>query len=177
MVTKLQAVNASLLAIGQQLVATLEDALDIDATQALILLDEINEEIQSEGWAFNTDDNLTLTPNSLTGYITIPSNYINVRSVGTPTVQVRNGKLYNQSTQTDVFTSDVTAEVIRLVPFEETPAPFALYIKSLLVRRFQERFLGDSTMTQTLALEEQQALLRLRNWDNSVGQYNLLEGL
>jgi hypothetical protein len=134
MVTKLQAVNASLLAIGQQLVATLDDALDIDATQALILLDEINEEIQSEGWAFNTDENVVLTPNSQTGKIAIPTNYINVRSIGTPTVQVRNGKLYNQSTQTDVFTSNVTAEVVRLVPYEEAPAPFALYVKSLLVR-------------------------------------------
>jgi hypothetical protein len=61
--TKLDAVNTILLSIGEAPVNTLGSGLQ-EAEIAEVVLDNINREVQSIGWTFNTDLRLTLSPNT-----------------------------------------------------------------------------------------------------------------
>jgi hypothetical protein len=52
--TKLDAVNTILIGIGEAPVNTLGSGLQ-EAEIAEVVLDNINREVQSKGWTFNTD--------------------------------------------------------------------------------------------------------------------------
>lgn len=78
-ITALQAVNLILEAIGQARVPSLTGPND-DASTAVARLGESSVETQAEGWAYNTDDDITLDPGS-DGTIVLPANTLRVRQV------------------------------------------------------------------------------------------------
>ena len=73
--TELSAVNSILGSIGQSPLTTL-NFNNPETAFVYNLLVEANKDIQNEGWHFNTEENLTVTPDSTTKYIAIPSNYL-----------------------------------------------------------------------------------------------------
>lgn len=59
--TQLEAVNIMLAAIGEAPINTLSGTVPVDVKLAEATLTEINKEVQSEGWSFNTEINVELT--------------------------------------------------------------------------------------------------------------------
>ena len=59
--TELEAINIMLAAIGESPVNSLIGTLPVDVKLAQSTLTEFNKEIQSEGWSFNTEIDVTLT--------------------------------------------------------------------------------------------------------------------
>ena len=76
--TELEAINIMLAAIGEAPVNTLTGSLPVDVKIAQSTLVEINKSVQAEGWSFNTEIDVTLTPNA-SKEIVLPVNvFINI---------------------------------------------------------------------------------------------------
>ena len=85
--TKLESINIMLSAIGESPINTLSETtgltidntvLPVDAQMALDILQEQNRAIQSEGWSFNTEIDVTLQRNDVTKEIILPTDALRV---------------------------------------------------------------------------------------------------
>jgi len=79
--TKIDAINSCLRGIGIAPVVT-EDDDDLDASTASNTIDEVAHSLQSRGWWFNKEGNWKLTPDSITGFISVPPSAISIVPTG-----------------------------------------------------------------------------------------------
>ena len=149
--TELDAVNEILTSIGSDGVVTLEEIeQNIDASVADKMLKAVSQEIQQEGWDFNTIHTLTLSPDVNTGRIKWDTSLLRVPS----TYRNRGGFFFNVSDYTDKFTGNlVLTNVVQELPFEELPAVFRKYVTVKASLSFATRFLGDAELEQSLNVE------------------------
>jgi hypothetical protein len=176
--TKLVAVNTMLIGIGEAPVNTLNSGLQ-EAEIAGIMLDNISREVQSKGWAFNTDIRFTLTTNT-DNEIVVPSNclYVDttlIRRDYDKDVILRNGKLYDRTQNTFTFTEAVEVDLVYLLDFETIPETARNYITLRAGRKFQENILGSPTITQLQSKDELDALLTLKDAETQSADYNVFD--
>lgn len=146
--TELQAVNEMLTAIGTTPVETLGEPGLTDASIALETLSGVNREVQARGWWFNRGYGVTV---SLSGAWTVPNNMISLRpargsfaTVGeSKRFVMRQRKLFDLNTNSNIETGSVKADVIYLWDFEELPEAARRYITVRAARIFQTKVLGD----------------------------------
>ena len=62
--TELECINIMLAAIGEAPVNSLTGTVPVDVRMAQSTLTEVNKQVQSEGWSFNTEIDVTLTRNA-----------------------------------------------------------------------------------------------------------------
>ena len=158
--------------LGEAPVSTLDSGLPTDATIAQNILDEVNREVQSRRWWFNTIIDQTLTPNA-SGKIVLPTNW---STVDHPTLNYikRGSYLYDLDKATDVFTSAVTElEVVTLLEFSEIPEPVRVYIIARASRILFERMVGEGQRASMLAANEQQAYLQVMQFDGDTTDANI----
>lgn len=158
--SKLEACNELLLAIGQAPVNTLEVAGIRDVSIAVQILDNVSREVQSEGHTFNSFVE-TLTPN-VSGHIIIPADSLSVDAAKggkyasqgwrdvIPRTDTTDGllKLYDQDERTFVFAEPIEAEVIKLLSFESLPQHARRLIVSMAKLRFQASVVGSAMLNQ-----------------------------
>ena len=70
--TELSAVNSILGAIGQSPVTTL-NFTNPEVSFIYNILTEVNKDVQNEGWHFNSEEHVKLTPDPTTKYVTLPA--------------------------------------------------------------------------------------------------------
>ena len=58
--SKLESINVMLTSIGESPVNTITSSTTTDVSIAVQILDNVSREVQSVGWHFNTDVNLSL---------------------------------------------------------------------------------------------------------------------
>ena len=129
--TELSAVNSILGSIGQAPVSS----LDFDNPEISLihnLLREINVDVQSEGWHFNSDKNVKTSPDA-DGYFNVPSNAVRYditdgQDNKDTNVVIRNGRLFDKYHRTDVFTEDKYIDSVTLFEFADIPSVFRRYI-------------------------------------------------
>jgi hypothetical protein len=176
--SKLDAINSMLIGIGEAPVNTLNSGLQ-EAEVAEIVLNSISREVQSLGWAFNTDIRYTLSPNS-SNNIELPSNALRVdtiklkRDYDTDVIE-RDGKLYDRTKNSFTFTASVEVDIIFLFDFGELPEIARQYITLRAGRKFQENIIGSGEMTQLQFKDEQQALFALRAADAENADFNIFD--
>lgn len=167
--TMLEAVNHLLTAIGTTPVNTLEVPGLTDASIAKDTIEATAREVQTRGWWFNTMRNFTLSPSG--GEIVVPPNFTSVRPALPTSTQagetrqfvVVSGKLYDTMTNSHTFTSQVRAEVIRLVDFDQLPESVRWFITVRAARIFQTKVMGDEQLgvfTSTHEIEAFEAIER-----------------
>jgi hypothetical protein len=176
--TKLDAVNTILIGIGEAPVNTLGSGLQ-EAEIAEVVLDNINREVQSKGWTFNTDLRISLVKNS-EGFINLPTDCLKVdttsllRDYDTDVVE-RNRRLYDRVRNSYIFTEDLVVDMVVLLPFEGLPEVARRYITLRAGRKYQENVIGSQTLSQLQADEEGLALIALQEAEASVGDYNIFD--
>ena len=167
-----------LIGVGEAPVNTLDSGLQ-EAEIAAITLDTISREVQSAGWAFNTDIRYTLSTNSL-NHIPVPSNCLQIdttalrRDYNTDIV-LRNQKLYDRTKNTFEFTAEVVVDMIQLFEFNELPEVARRYITLRAGRKFQENILGSTEMTQLQFKDEQAAFFALQEAESLVADFNIFD--
>jgi hypothetical protein len=176
--TKLDAVNTILLSIGEAPVNTLGSGLQ-EAEIAEVVLDNINREVQSIGWTFNTDLRLTLSPNT-DGYIALPSNCMKVDTTSvlrdyTTDIVERNRKLYDRVTNSFIFTKDIVVDMVILLSFDGLPEVARRYITLRAGRKYQENVIGSPALSQLQADEEGFALIALKESEAETGDYSIFD--
>lgn len=176
--TKLVAVNTMLIGIGEAPVNTLNSGLQ-EAEIAGIMLDNISREVQSKGWAFNTDLRYSLATNT-DNEIVVPFNclYVDttlIRRDYDKDVILRDGKLYDRTQNTFTFTEAVEVDLVYLLDFETLPETARNYITLRAGRKFQENILGSPTITQLQSRDELDALLTLKDAETQSADYNVFD--
>jgi hypothetical protein len=175
--TKLDAVNQMLEAVWESPVSTLEVSGIASVALAKRVLDESLRSIQSRGWHFNTDLDLTLTPD-VNGELALPANTLRVDSYGDDKdrdVAHRGTRLYDRDDHTYVFTKPIQVEIVYLLEFEECPQCVRTYVALMAERVFKDKFTAAAAPSPITA-EEMEALRNVEDQEAQQGDYNMLTG-
>lgn len=171
---ELSAINDMLGAIGESPVSSLGGDVHADVANCQRILAQVNREVQAKGWTFNIEEGATLTPDSFSGLIEYLPDYL--RMTGSSNYVNRGGYVYDRSAKTDVFTQDVTVDLIRLKRFDEMPECFRSYIVVKASRRFNIRFFGAGEIEASLRIQEEEAWSDIQEYELDFGQFNMMDG-
>jgi len=191
--TKLEAVNTVLSAIGElpTTATVLTNGTSADVSMAEQILDEVNREVQAEGWHFNTDYKVSFALDGSNHIVITADNVVRV-TVGGKDITIRyesvstERRLYDKTENTYVFTAaiDKAAVVVYLFEFFGIPEAAKRYITIRAARLFQDRMVGSPAHHQFTQRDEFKALLDLKEYEgstaspsifDSVGTYNIIK--
>ena len=107
--TQLEACNVMLGYIGEAPVNSISNTseLPVSAANAVTILEETSREVQSEGWHFNTETEISLIGSAGDGKITLDEDVLQVDHDGTEDVDLvqRGRSLFDRKNNTYIFTS------------------------------------------------------------------------
>ena len=177
--TELEAINIMLAAIGEAPINSLTDTLPVDARTAQNTLTEVNKEVQSEGWSFNTEINVTLTRDG-SNQINLPINVLRVDANihQHPTIDpIQRGlKLYDRQNNKYEFDEDLICTVVYYRDFDEITEQARRYINIKAARIFVDRLIGDQGLRTYTQEDETRARAILTESDYANADHNLLRG-
>lgn len=166
--TRLEAVNMMLRAIGQTGVQSLEASLgNRDSENAQQELRVTLKTILAEGWHFNTEKGFPIDPNEA-GEITIPNNALKVDTAGRSKQLdlVRRGtRLYDRVEHTYAIGKTVYVDMVIALEFEELTPTARYYVAVKATRRFASQEQGSVGSLKLTERDEQDARLRMEQED------------
>lgn len=174
--TELEAVNIMLAVIGESPINSLNSPAVVDAVTAQAVLSEISRAVQTTGWHFNIEEELTLTPTLFGGELQLPGNCLRVSpSAEYQDVDVaqRGSRLYDRRNHTYVFAKSMKVDMVILLPFNELPESARYYITIRAARTFQARTVGSEALYQFTAQDEAMALSALKKAEGITGNHNM----
>ena len=163
------------MACGQAPVTTLDET-NPDVAIAYQTLLEVSREVQSEGWTFNKEDHVAVTPND-DNEIPILSNYLQIdltqADAGDKKAVVRNGKLYDKYNHTDKWTDGaVDCDILWLFDWVDLPRPIQDYITARASTVTSSRIVGDQTQYQILQQKEAYMRAMALEYETNQGDYS-----
>jgi len=187
---EVDAVNVCLAGIGLEPVTESEIDSDLDAGTALTKVRLVTERILSKGLWFNKEYHWNLTPDTVTGYINVPSGAISVIPSGESyyrDLSLRQNKMYDMVNHTydlrDLVNSDGAIEfmIIMRLTFEDIPFTARNYITYIARREWAQdsevderrwRFQKSDEMDANISMLREDARGKKRNsiTDNGVIQ-------
>ena len=177
--TELEAINIMLAAIGEAPVNSLTGLLPVDARTAQNTLTEVNKEVQSEGWSFNTEIDVTLTRDG-SNQINLPINVLrvdpNIHQHPTIDPIQRGLKLYDRQNNKYEFDEDLICTVVYYRDFDEITEQARRYINIKAARIFVDRLIGDQGLRTYTQEDETRARAILTESDYANADHNLLRG-
>ena len=176
--TELSAVNSILGSIGQSPITSLTTGnAQANPEIAFIqnLLTETNKNVQGEGWHFNKEDHVKISPDT-NGHYIIPTNYIRYDvheglSDRTKDVVRKDGKLYDNVNHTFVFTGDHYFDITYLLAFEDVPPTIQRYIIARASVRAATQLVSNADLVRLLQLEEAQTKAAALEYDCEQGDH------
>ena len=154
--TELSAVNSILGAIGQSSVTTLN--FNNPETQFIYnILEESIKDVLNEGWHFNTEEHVEVSPDANNNII-IPNSYLrydlNNGEDKSMDLVKRGGKLYDKVQHTDIFTDKIYLDVVYLYTFTDIPSVFQRYIIAKASTRAAVQLVTNPNLVQLLQTQE-----------------------
>ena len=171
---RLAAVNIMLGVIGQMPVTTLGGTQTVDIELAESVLDETSRAVQSEGWEFNRETNVTLTPTAVTKQVSLNGTILRIDTPRMNTTQ-RGSRLYNKDTNSFLFDGDVVANILRALDYDDVPPAGRHYIAIRAARVFQKRAQGAQSLDQFTAEDEFVALVALREAEAENEEFSIFD--
>jgi hypothetical protein len=178
--TLLEAVNICLEGIGEMPVSSLENEEVAEARLAERMVLEVHKENQTRGWEFNTEYEYPFHVDKTTREVVVPANVVRwtpCHGMVGRDLQLRGQRVYNRVERSYKFpegVDEIHADVVWLLPWDETPQPFNRYALIRAARMFAARTLGDTATVQFNVMDEQVALNDLLLMEAENEQYNVL---
>lgn len=179
MLTKLEAVNQVLDAIGEDPVSSLTSGLP-DAEKAERALDRVSKEVQTTGWHCNTEKSYRLSPDA-SGKIFLSSTVLAIDTVGRSAIynvvpKEHEGKraLYNVVKQTFTFTTPLYCDIVFFLDFESLTPALQMYIAAKAAREFQESEMGSAALDKFRVRKELEAWTQLQDAEAEAEDTNVL---
>ena len=174
--TELSAVNSILSALGQSSITTLN--FNNPEIQFIYnLLEETIKDVLNEGWHFNTEEHIEVSPDS-NGYLNIPSSYLryDINNAEDKTMDVvrRDGKLYDKVNHTDVFTDNVYLDVVYLYTFVDIPSVFQRYIIAKASSRAATQLITNPNLVQLLQTQEALTRASVIEYECNQGDHSMM---
>jgi hypothetical protein len=180
--TLLEAVNICLQNIGEQPVNSLEDQQVLEAAMAESTLLELHKEGQTRGWSWNTEQGYEFQKDLTSGEIRVPGNVVSFAPDAyqwAGRFQLRGQRVYDREQRTFQLEAAITkleADVVWLLPWDESPEVFNRWTTIRSARVFGARVLGADTVFRYTAMDEQMALVELQRVELEQAQPNSLTG-
>ena len=180
--TLLDAVNVLLENIGEQPVNTLENQQIVDARVAERTLLEFHKDGQVKGWSWNTEYDYEFAKDATTNKIRVPESVVRFSMdpyAYAGRFQLRGQYVYDLEKRTSVLGSDIPhlhADVIWMLPWDETPEAYNRWTTIRSARVFANRVLGSDSLYRYTAQDEQDAKATLERMEQQVEQSNILTG-
>ena len=178
--TELEAINIMLAAIGEAPVNSLTGQVPVDVRIAQSTLIEVNKRIQSEGWSFNTEIDVTLPRHQITKQIELSTDILridaNIHQHPTIDPIQRGLKLYDRLNNRYEFDEDLICTVVYFRPFTELTEPARSYINIKAARVFVDRLVSDDALRTYTEQDETRARAILMETDLANGDHNILRG-
>ena len=175
-----ESVNIMLAAIGESPINTLTGLLPVDARLAQSTLAEVNKGVQSEGWSFNTEIDVTFTKDNTTKQISIATDILridpNIHQHPSVDAIQRGLKMYDRLNNTFEFDEDLICTVVYFRPFTEIPEPARYYITIKAARIFVDRLVSDQGLRTFTEQDELRARSVLMETDLANADHNILRG-
>lgn len=175
--TKLQAINTMLSAIGEPPINTL-NSQRADSNIAEQILDEVSREVQSYGWHFNTENNVTVSPDN-NGNIIVSENVARVDTDPTRytelDITLRGDKLFDRVSNSSLFTSSLVVNRVVMLEFEEMPEQARRYVMIRAARIFGDRMVGSEKHHMFTGQDEMLALARMREYENDTADHSIFD--
>ena len=171
--TELEAVNVLLTTIGEAPVNTLTGNQVTDVTVAKQVLLEVSREVQSQGWHWNSEHNVTLAPDN-NKHILIPADTARIDAREYKVV-VREGKLFDLNKRTYLFSGTIKANIVYFQDFDVIPEVAKRYITARAARIYSDRLLNSETIHSMTLRDEQKALVDLREYEGDTADYTMMD--
>ena len=176
----LEAVNILLENIGEQPVDTLENEQILDARVAERTLLEVHKEGQTEGWSWNSELAYPFQKDQVTKEIRLPENV--VQFTPDPFIYARRfvqrgQKVYDTWIRSTVLEDDITevcADVVMLLSWDECPEVFNRWVTIKAARIFSDRILTSDAIFKYTALDEKEARAALEGNEHNSYMPNIL---
>ena len=179
--TELECINIMLAAIGESPINSLvTGTLPVDAVIAKSTLAEVNKDIQTEGWSFNTEIDVTLTRDGTSNEINLSVDVLRVDANihNHPSIDpIQRGlKLYDRLNNKYEFDEDLKCTIVYFRNFDEIPEPARRYITIKAARVFVDRLVSDDGLRSYTQQDETRARAVLMETDLSNADHNVLRG-
>ena len=179
---RLGAINTMLTSIGELPVKNEGDLAGLnDASIAAEILDNVSRAVQSRGWIFNTDLDVSMKPDN-ERKIPIPSDIIRVDTTTRirerdEDIVERGNFLYDRKRNSLYFDEGSTVKVdqIKLLKFTDLPEPARRYITIRASRIFHDRVVGSGDLHRFYQEDEMQAWQTLLEYEGDVADYNIFD--
>jgi len=177
--TKLEAINTMMSAIGEAPVNTLDASSQTqDVIMAKSILDEVSREVQSAGWHFNREYEVSLSPNT-SNEILLSENVarVDVEPVNSNTTQYiqRGQKIYNKTDKTFTIADALKCTVVYLLDWTDLPQAARQYIMIRAARKLQDRVVGSGKHHDFNQMDEYQSLVTLREAESDNADYTIFD--
>ena len=174
--TELSAVNSILGAIGQSPLTTLNFD-NPEVAMIFNLLRDANVDTQAEGSHFNTEKHVKFAIDA-NGKIAIGNDILSMdlhenQAKRTHDLVRRAGFLYDKIDHTDVFTDDLTLDVVRLYNFEDLPVIFRRYITYRASRVAATKLVANPNLVKLLAQQEALARAALMEYECNQADHSM----
>ena len=177
--TELECINIMLAAIGEAPVNSLTGTVPVDVRIAQSTLIEVNKQVQSEGWSFNTEIDVTLTRNA-SNNIVLGTDVLRVdaQTHDHPSINpIQRGlKLYDRKNNRFIFDVDLKCTVVYFRSFDELPEQARSYMTIKAARIFVDRLVSDQSLRTYTQEDEIRARSVLMETDLSNADHNILIG-
>lgn len=175
--SRLDALNVMLTNIGQLPVNNLENT-NPQFALAQIVLDQVTNDVLTEGWTFNRELDYPVYPGS-DGKVEIPPNVVRW-DIAWPTeldVVVRNGYLYDKVGHTSDFSdyTELRMDITWLFDFEDIPNAIRNYITIRAANLFAMRTTGSIEIAKYGEKEEMEARATALDYETQQGDWNIFQ--
>ena len=142
------AITLMLASIGERPVNDIDTDQRLDVKKAMVALNEVNVSVQTKGWWLNREDKIELKPNG-SGELDLPANVVKIDAWKSSTSKFvqRGRRLYNNETRSFIDnTANLFVNWVVLLPFDDCPETFKLYVARRAGSIFQKRSVGSTTL-------------------------------
>ena len=176
--TELEAVNVCLANIGESPVSAITGNITVDAALARDLLRQVTREVQTHGFYWNTELNYKLIPNTADN-LALPANVLSVDTTGddkNKDLVARGRILYDRVKHTYTFSEPVYVDIVVALGFEELPEIARRYIAVRAARIYQERVMGNGSISNFNTSDEDMARAALLAENMEIEDNNMMTG-
>ena len=172
--TELEAVNIMLSAIGETPVNSLTSGL-VEAELAETILGQVSRSVQAQGWSFNRDIGVELSANN-NGEVPLPNNVLSADSLNlynSRNLIQRGQKFWDRKELTYIINESIKADLVYELTFTDLPPIARSYITVRAARIFQDRIVGADTLHGFQKIDEDQALIALKDAEAEMQDHNI----
>ncbi len=173
---KLAAVNYVLQGAGRGTVPALDTDGNSAAANAERIIDEVELEVQTDGWHYNDRRGVEITPDG-SNFIVVPDGTLTIDSDGRDLGRnvVQNGdRLYDAEDNTFEFTGSLICRYVLRFEWECIPIPVRLYMAAEAACRYNLRH-GKLELRQRLEFARDGLRVKAKQFDTNARGTNVLD--